>query len=500
MYSMDMKAVALASDIAKLDESAQQVTHIPPLCLMESAGLQMYQILKPSLRTSDRLVFLCGGGNNGGDALVVSRYAFQDGFTNQLLIYTGTRISESCARHRLIAQAYNLACLQAEECALPLLSEALQQADWIVDGLLGTGLKGPLEGIIAFLVEETNKSKASVLSVDVPSGLGDDIDSGATMLDADLTVTMGLPKRCMFHPATRIHCGIITCINPSFPVFLLEQVPQRALLCERRAALPKLRTNEYKNSRSHVGIFGGSLAYTGAARLSARACFAARAGLVSLYCDQDLLSIVAGESPSVMVKVYEGQPIPSYGALLVGPGWGEGREELLMKLFATGQRMVLDADGIRCYASLLDRGLLPQHGPLILTPHIGELGCLLNSLAGESCATRTSNAFFAAILDAAKRLHATLVVKSSLVHIVDETGRCIIIEGNNPSLGVAGSGDVLSAIVAALFAKYGNAWFAALEGSLIHQQAGRLAQRAYGYYDSETLLGFVGKAVQEAEQ
>ena len=75
MYSMDMKPLALASDIATLDKNAQDVAHLPPLCLMESAGLQIYQLWKPSLSKDDRLVFLCGGGNNGGDALVVSRYA-----------------------------------------------------------------------------------------------------------------------------------------------------------------------------------------------------------------------------------------------------------------------------------------------------------------------------------------------------------------------------------------------------------------------------------------
>jgi NAD(P)H-hydrate epimerase len=87
---MNMKSLARASDITKLDEKAQHVAMIPSLCLMESAGLQAYQIWKPRLSKTDRLVFLCGPGNNGGDALVVSRYAFGDGFTNQLLIYTGS--------------------------------------------------------------------------------------------------------------------------------------------------------------------------------------------------------------------------------------------------------------------------------------------------------------------------------------------------------------------------------------------------------------------------
>ncbi|HBO35726.1 MAG TPA: NAD(P)H-hydrate epimerase [Sphaerochaeta sp.] len=499
MYSMDMKPLALASDIATLDKNAQDVAQLPPLCLMESAGLQIYQLWKPSLSKDDRLVFLCGGGNNGGDALVVSRYALQDGFANQVLIYTGTRISESCARHRLVAQAYALVSLQAENTEFTRLFSELQHADWIVDGLMGTGLKGPLNGIAASLVEAANQSKARILAVDVPSGLGDEVPSDAICIQADMTVTMGLLKRSMFHPSTRSRCGSLFCVNPSFPPFLLQQVPSAALLCERKAHLPKLAIDEYKNSRSHVAIFGGSVAYSGAARLSAKACFAARAGLVSLYCDAQVYTLAAFEAPSVMVKVYEGQPIPPYGALLVGPGWGSGREPLLEKLFATGQSMVLDADGIRAYASLLARGRRPEHGPLVLTPHLGELACLLASLFGDDHDGKTVNAFFASIQKAAAELKATLVVKSSLVHIVDEAGSVVVIEGNNPSLGVAGSGDVLSGIVASLFAKYQDGWLAALEGALIHQQTGRLAKRAYGYYDSETLLAFLGRSVQEAE-
>jgi len=496
---MDMKPLALASDIATLDENAQDVAQLPPLCLMESAGLQIYQQWKARLSKEDRLVFLCGGGNNGGDALVVSRYAFQDGFTNQVLIYTGSRITESCARHRLVAQAYALVSLQAEQTEFARLFTELQQADWIVDGLMGTGLKGPLNGLVASLVAAANQSKARILAIDVPSGLGDDVPTDAVCIQADMTVTMGLLKRSMFHPSTRARCGSLFCVNPSFPPFLLQKVPSAALLCERKACLPKLAIDEYKNSRSHVAIFGGSVAYSGAARLSAKACFAARAGLVSLYCDPDVYRLAACESPSVMVKIYEGQSIPAYGALLVGPGWGPGRESLLEKLFATGQNIVLDADGIRAYASLLACGRRPQHGPLILTPHLGELSCLLSSLYGDDHDRTSPNAFFESIQRAAADLNATLVVKSSLVHIVDKAESVVVIEGNNPSLGVAGSGDVLSGIIASLFAKYQDGWLASLEGALIHQEAGRLARQAYGYYDSETLLAFLGKAVQEAE-
>jgi NAD(P)H-hydrate epimerase len=126
---------------------------------------------------------------------------------------------------------------------------------------MGTGLRGPLQGLTASLVETVNRSKARVFSIDVPSGLGDDVPLDGIMIKADLTVTMGLQKRCMFHPATRSKCGTVVCVNPSFPPFLLEQIPSDILLCDRKASLSKLALDEYKNSRAHVGIFGGSVSY-----------------------------------------------------------------------------------------------------------------------------------------------------------------------------------------------------------------------------------------------
>lgn len=499
MYSERMKPIVSSAAVASLDKRVQEEGFLPGLCLMESAGLQIYQSWKPLLCIQDRLVFLVGGGNNGGDALVVSRYAYNDGFRNQLLLCFGSRISDSCQVHRKVAQTYGIEMKDASVLSAEDIARSLSEASWIVDGLMGTGLRGPLQGKIAETVELANASMAKNLAIDIPSGLGDTVPVDSVSVHADLTVTMGHYKKAMFHPSTRRLCGKILCVNPSFPPVMLEETGESVWLCDRKAQIPALEANEYKNTRSHVAVFGGSKSFTGAVRLACKASFAARAGLVSLYTDPELFTLTAQDSPSVMVKTTEALSLQPYQVLLAGPGWGSGRQSLLQTLLASGKPMVLDADGIRAYADLLGSRLRPGHGSLVLTPHIGELRTLVAPLFGSGTFDESPDGFFTMIARTSAELDAVLVVKSSLVHIVHPDGRIIVIEGNNPSLGVAGSGDVLSGIIAALLAKSQDPWFAALEGSLVHQRAGVLANEAYGYYDSETLLAQVGKAVQEAE-
>ena len=500
MYSIGMKSLALAKTVSDLDAQAQNTACLPALVLMESAGLQIFEAWKHELESHDRLVFLCGSGNNGGDALVAARYAWNAGYTNSLLVLLPKQGSPSYQQQRAIVQSYGFETLVWEPDQHTRVQDELNAAAWIVDGLFGTGLSGELRGDARLLVELANASQAKKLAIDIPSGLGDEVPASSLHFHADLTVTMGLEKLAMFHPASRASCGRIVTVNPTFPPFLMEKAPSAALLCDRtKACIAPLASREYKNSRGHVAVFSLSEHYTGAARLAARACFFARSGLVTLYCDREVLPIAASEAPSLMVRTYEGQDLPSYDAILAGPGWGSGREALLQTLFGTGTPLVLDADGIRCYAHLLKQGMEISHGPLILTPHLGELKALCEAVSLPPGVLDTPRSFFSALEELSHRLHATLVVKSSLVHVASEKEKVIVIEGLNPSLGVGGSGDVLGGIIAALLAKLKDPVQCAVEGALIHQDAGRKAQLACGYYDSETLLNFVGKAVEEAE-
>lgn len=502
MYIIGMKKLELATTMLGIDDQAQTAYGIPALSLMETAGIRIWEQLKPLVTPGERLTFLVGGGNNGGDALVVARLAYNDGFKNLLCILIGQNISESCSRQRNIVEAYNIAIVSPGGD----LESILDESHWIIDGLCGTGLKGPLRGEQEQLVRLSNKSSAKKLAIDIPSGLGDEVPCNAIHIKANLTVTMGLGKAAMYHPKTRGACGQIVVANPSFPPQLLEAAPSSLFLCDlEKFTFPALQKADFKNKRGHVALFGGSEQYTGAIRLAARSAFSARVGLVSLFCDEKSYLIAASESPSVMVRHYDPTlPLDTFDALLAGPGWGKGREAELLLLFASGKPMVLDADGILGYASLLGEGERPEHGPLIVTPHLGELQKLCSAYFGPdsplALGNETPDAFYALLRRLAKDLNSTLVVKSSLVHIVDPvTQKIFIVEGLNPSLGVAGSGDVLSGILVALLANDSDLVNVALQGTLAHQMAGLLAHAGQGYYDAQTLIEYVGKAIMEVE-
>ncbi len=489
-----MRPIVTAARIADVDIRAQEEAKIPALLLMESAGLQAWQVFKSRLKSKDQsLLFLVGAGNNGGDALVVSRYAYNDGYTDQTLCLLAGTISPSSLVQRRIIEGYSIKRIDSAA-----LREALAHADWVIDGIAGTGVRGALRGEAALLVELVNERGTNVFSIDIPSGLSDRVPVASPSLSATLTVTMGALKSAMFHPKTHGRCGEIVVVNPSFPPSLIDRLPTVAHVDDRAPSLAALKSDDYKNSRGHVAIYGGSRPYSGALRLAGRAAFASRAGLVTAVCDEEIMAVVATEAPSVMVRPSSAVDPAPYDVLLVGPGWGSGRAALLGELMQSNKPMVLDADGIGALAEIITSGTLGEHGRLIITPHLGELRRLASALGIED--DNTPLGFFAMIEQVARQIDATVVVKSSIVHIVSPGEGILVYEGSNPSLGVAGSGDVLGAIIAALWAAGGDGLAAAGCGVQIHQEAGRRAHAAVGYYDSERLVEFVGQVVKEAER
>ncbi len=503
LYSTPMKHIVLSSEITKIDSASQNAFRLPALTLMESAAMGVWSVVESRIPRKDAsLVFLCGGGNNGGDTLAIARLAYNSGYNKVLCILTGSHPSPSCERQREIVERYGIDSILVDETIPDTAEQAIAHADFLFDGLAGTGLKGKLRNSALALVQLANRSKAHTIAIDIPSGVSEEVSSSSSHTKAELCVTFGMRKLAMYHPFTRSDCGEIVVKNPSFPPQLLgKALIASDLYTSEDLALKKLSTSSYKNKRGHLGIVGGSKEYSGAPRLSARSAFASRAGLVTLFCEEEVYPIAASESPSVMVRVLrEVKELASYDALLVGVGWGGGRSSLLERIFSLGKSIVLDADGIRAYAELLEKQKNINHGPLVLTPHLGELKHLTSVLYDEA-PDDTPLSFFTMVQDVADRLNAVLVVKSSLVHIAyPGESRIAVIEGLNPSLGVAGSGDVLSGVIAALLVGGETVQEAALQGTLLHQSAGALARDRRGYYDSETLVEYLGQVVMGAER
>jgi hydroxyethylthiazole kinase-like uncharacterized protein yjeF len=311
---------------------------------------------------------------------------------------------------------------------------------------------------------------------------------------ADITVTMGLPKRCLYLPQARVRCGRIHVVDPGFPPALLESDKLRGELLQGSdltRLVPALDPDTYKNRRGHLAVFAGAPGTTGAAWLAAHAAARARAGLVTLYAHPATYAAVAGSYHSVMVR--QGTPAPAelrrYDAFLAGPGWGtnaERREELAL-LLRSRLPGVLDADALTLAADLLARDGISPGPTRVLTPHPGEAARVLGRPAAEILADPL------AALDAAgARLGCVIVLKGHVTTVWSPGGRHAVLDNMNPSLATGGSGDVLAGTIAGLLASGLSAEAASRAGVLAHALAARAAG---GLFVSEDLLPFLSQVL-----
>ncbi len=485
-----------------IDEKSQEVYKIPSICLMEEAGLKAWQFIKSKIDVNEPLVIIAGSGNNGGDALVIAREAINDGVNDILVILLGSHISECNRIQREIIKRYRIFSVSIENHDIdPTTLQSIATASTIIDAITGTGLKSPLRGDAALLANKINESSAKVFSIDIPSGLGDEVNVNSICVKADYTICMGPLKSIYYNPNVHSKCGELYSLNPSFPPFITNSVKPSALLAnDEIPQLIPLDIDAYKKIRGHLAIFGGSDKYTGAVRLSAKSAFVSRVGLVSTFVDEIIYPIVASESPSVIVHpTTEIDDINKYNTLLCGPGWGENREGLLLSLLKTMKPVVIDADGIRAFSSLYSSGKIQGHGTIILTPHMGELRILAAAIVPEykwNVGKDDKPEDFLKLLQSISiKTGAIIVCKSSVTFIATAARVPMVVSGDNPSLGVAGSGDVLAGCIAALLAGGLSPFKSALYGVLYHKEAGELCHREFGYYDSMKLIEGIGKVI-----
>ncbi len=454
----------------QMDINAQQSFSIPGGTLMEDASFSAYLLARQDISEASKTVFLAGGGNNGGDALAMARLAYLDGFRN-----IGILLADS-------GKETDLRAMQRTSCeriGIPFLS-SLEGTDLIIDGLFGIGLKGTPRSSYQCLISEINSKKIKVISLDVPSGIGDNVPFGEG-LRACKTICMGERKAALYIPPNRDYSGEIVTTFPFFPEEAKED-SKVCLLSDEDICIEPFRASAYKKTRGSVAIIGGSGRFTGAVVLSAKAAFRAGSGLVTIFTQPNLIPSISKAIPSAMVTTYDQiNDLSAFDAVLCGPGMGKDHDEALTLALNQARKLVVDADGIRAFARLKASGF----GKCILTPHLGEYAELLRTFCPDMD-TETPEGWLKALESLQDRINAKVVVKANTVwtgfHVVD---------GQNPSLGVAGSGDVLAGIITALCGS-GNER-PAENGVLLHQKAGRLAHDELGLYSSDDLIRFIGK-------
>jgi ADP-dependent NAD(P)H-hydrate dehydratase / NAD(P)H-hydrate epimerase len=470
-----------------VDRWAIEQRGIPSLDLMERAGEGVAHAVG-QLAHDGAVAIVCGRGNNGGDGLVVARLLREAGREVTIVCVAPSEQLSPDARANL-ERLPGESPLALDE---PAAREAIERAAVIVDALLGTGFEGAPRGAVAKAIEAVSGAPGRVVSVDVPSGV--DASTGVVAgaaIEADLTVTFHAAKPGLWiHPGKGC-AGKTTTVDIGIPRGAPGLADTGLIDASVLEALPRRGAGSTKFSSGHVVVVGGSPGLTGAPAMASLAAMRAGSGYVTACVPASLRQILDAQLMEVMTRglpdaqgslTLEGlseamEPLQRAGALALGPGLGrDPRSAGLARELARRSPVatVLDADGLNAHAGALAE-LASREAPTVLTPHAGELARLLETDSDRVAHERLSHA-----RRAAEQARAVIVLKGDDTLIVEPFGRVAISRGHSPALATAGTGDVLTGVIAALLAQSLDPFTAAAAGVQLHAQAGREAARGQG--------------------
>jgi ADP-dependent NAD(P)H-hydrate dehydratase / NAD(P)H-hydrate epimerase len=500
--------VVTSAQMREVDRLSTQKYGIPSLQLMENAGAGVVGYLENNFGGLDRreIVVVCGKGNNGGDGFVVARLLRERGARPVAILCAGPEEMSGDAavnrdRYRRaggeITFARNLNDWKEA-------GKLLSRAEIILDALLGTGLRGVVEGWLAEVIDDINSRRrfARIVAVDIPSGLPSDSGEVAgPAVDADVTVTFTAPKTGqLLYPASQ-EVGQLVVVPIGSPRALVEECSDSQIRWLEPAEIASLdlrrRADANKGNFGHALIVAGSVGKTGAAIMSGWAALRAGAGLATVATPEPCLPVVAGQTPELMTEPlaathagtlsaraldhdYFAKILQGKSILAVGPGittQTETQEFVLRLVRENSTPMVLDADGLNAFVG--HRSELAQHkcSEIVLTPHPGEMARLIDSTPAEVQKQRITVA-----QKAAAEFNATVVLKGHQTVIARPEGSVWINPTGNPGMAKGGTGDVLTGMLAGILAQHGRTnWTEAVcFGVYLHGLAGDLAAREQG--------------------
>lgn len=419
----------------------------PADVLMARAGTKVVEFLESEFSplSRQRVVIFCGSGNNGGDGLVVGRLL-------------KTRVA-------------SLQVVRATDTPGPVDREATV----VVDALLGTGFREPVEGRYAELIATINGQfpRAKVVAVDIPS---------AMQVLADFTVTFAAPKTEMVLDTRAGNAGKVIVADIGIPAEFLQADLE---LSEPRDFAPLFQPRKRdanKGDYGHVLVVGGAAGKTGSVAMSGLAALRIGAGLVTVAC-ADSSHLV----PELMTQSLDAVSLERMTVLAIGPGLGMNRELVSRLTDAAKIPTVIDADGLNSIAGTDFRG---RGVETVLTPHPGEMARLLGRKVGDRV---TDARTFAA------ERNVCLVLKGFRTLIAFPDGRVWINPTGSPSMAKGGTGDVLTGLIAGLIAQTQDIGLAVRAAVWLHGRAGELAAEELTEYCvlATDLLTYLPRAIRE---
>ncbi len=484
--------VSTVAEMRELDRTAIEKYGIPDALLMENAGLSAYFVLLQQTGVKGkRFVVFCGGGNNGGDGLVVARKLHSNGGEVKVFLLSKPEKFKGSAKANFeIVSGLPLEMQRVE--SLEAVKSDVFHSDVIVDAIFGTGLTREVGGLYREIIELINRSGKTVLSVDIPSGVhGDTGQVMGAAVRADYTVTFGLPKiGNLLYPGYELG-GKLYVTHISFPPELYTADTLKIAI-NHPPILPPRNAAGHKKTFGEALFVAGAAAYYGAPYFAALSFMKAGGGYARLAAPQSVTRVIAAKGSEIVFVPQQETAAGSIAlankaALLalaqkmrmvvIGPGVSLDGEtqQLARQLTAEIERpLLLDGDGITALSKDLDL-IRRRKAETILTPHLGEMSRLTGLSAAEIAADSVS-----VLRRATADLKAIIVLKGAHSLIGYPDGRVFINMSGNSGMASAGSGDVLSGTIAAMFGLGLSPGKAARLGVFVHGLSGDLAANDKG--------------------
>ncbi len=463
------------SQIAELDQYTIANEPIAAIDLMERASLQLAVWIEAHFETSQRIAVFAGPGNNGGDALAVSRLLAVKNYKVDVFIPdSGKKFTDSFL--------INLDRLK-KQLGVKIINWSIDEPlpeiigyDLILDGLFGSGLTRPLSGFPAQLVKHLNHSGLPIISIDMPSGLMGEDNNGNNpdaIIHASFTLTFQFPKLSFFFKENERFTGKWVVLPIGLHSAGIEQTETPWHYSDLKTMVSILKPREkfsHKGTFGHALLIAGSYGKMGAAVLSAKGCLRSGVGLLTIHIPKSGNQIVQISVPEAMVSLDKSENLisgipnlSSFKAIGIGPGIGKANQtaialELILENYHTP--MVIDADAINILSEnpeMID--LIPEGS--ILTPHPLEFERLSGHAASDFERLKLA-------LNFAKIHRIVLVLKGTYTAIALPDGNCWFNITGNPGMATGGSGDVLTGVLTGLLAQGYTPAEAAILGVYLH--------------------------------
>ncbi|MFL6818652.1 MAG: NAD(P)H-hydrate dehydratase [Bradyrhizobium sp.] len=450
----------------------------PGFALMMAAGQAVAEAAMELVQEGP-IVVVAGPGNNGGDGFVAAAELAARGRDVSVILLGDRENLRGDASSAAKGWKYPV---------LPFNPQAIGKPALIIDALFGAGLDRPVKGEPHDVIEAINANGAPVLAVDLPSGING--TTGAIMgvaVRASETVTFFRRKPAHLLLPGRMHCGRVRVADIGIADQVLEEIQPKTfenIPQAWRKSYPVPKVGGHKYARGHAIVVSGDIASTGAARLAARASLRAGAGLVTLASPRDALTVNAAALTAVMitpldtvVEFAERLTDNRLNACVIGPGAGVGQRtrEFVLAALSPKCAVVLDADALTSFAEAPDRLFeainASQDRLVVLTPHEGEFPRLFSDISNK----HPLRSKLERVRAAAERSGAVVLLKGPDTVVASPDRRATIATNAPPWLATAGSGDVLSGIIAGLLAQGVPAFEAASIGVWMHGEAAREA-------------------------